>query len=133
MCVVYISWKILTKHGTIFWPRRGKKHHQNFLFSIRGAYFWKIEVRSLISQGFGQGYYARLSLPDSNRLKYSNTKYLYSALYVYILIIYLNIVIETLFIWIKNIFVCKYLLIFTQVCIFVDELKTKISNYGNFI
>ena len=38
-----------------------KKHHQNLLFSIRGAYFWKIEVRSLISQGFGQGYYARLS------------------------------------------------------------------------
>ena len=33
----------------------------------------------------------------------------------------------------KNIFVCKYLLIFIQVCIFVDELKTKISNYGNFI
>ena len=61
MCVVYISWKILTKHGTIFWPRRGKKHHQNLLFSIWGAYFWKIEVRSLISQGFGQGYYARLS------------------------------------------------------------------------
>ena len=40
---------------------------------------------------------------------------------------------ETLFLWIKNIFVCKYLLIFIQVCIFVDELKTKISNYGNFI
>ena len=37
MCVVYISWKILTKHGTIFWPRRGKKHHQNLLFSIRGG------------------------------------------------------------------------------------------------
>ena len=53
--------KILTKHGTIFWPRRGKKHHQNLLFSIRGAYFWKKEVRSLISQGFGQGYYARFS------------------------------------------------------------------------
>ena len=35
--------------------------HQNLLFSIRGAYFWKKEVRSLISQGFGQGYYARLS------------------------------------------------------------------------
>ena len=29
--------KILTKHGTIFWPRRGKKHHQNPLFSIRGG------------------------------------------------------------------------------------------------
>ena len=42
---------------------RGKKHHQNLLFSIRirGAYFWKKEVRNLISQGFGQGYYARLS------------------------------------------------------------------------
>ena len=54
-------WKILTKHGTIFWPRRGKKHHQNLLFSIRGAYFWEKEVRSLILMGFGQGYYARLS------------------------------------------------------------------------
>ena len=28
---------------------------------IRGAYFWKKEVRSLILMGFGQGYYARLS------------------------------------------------------------------------
>ena len=30
-------------------------------FRLGGAYFWKKEVRSLISQGFGQGYYARLS------------------------------------------------------------------------
>ena len=35
--------------------------------------------------------------------------------------------------FIENIFVCKYLLIFIQVCIFVGELKTKISIYGNFI
>ena len=33
----------------------------------------------------------------------------------------------------NTIFMGKYLLIFIQVCIFVDELKTKISNYGNFI
>ena len=54
-------WKILTKHGTIFWPKRSKKHHQNLLFSIRRAYFWKKEVRSLILMSFGLGYYARLS------------------------------------------------------------------------
>ena len=61
-------WKILTKHGTIFWPRRGKKHHQNLLLSIRGAYFWEKEVRSLISQGFGQGCYARLSFTGQQYL-----------------------------------------------------------------
>ena len=62
------SWEILTKYGTIFWPRRGKKHHQNLLFSIRGAYFWKKEVRSLISQVFGQGCYARLSFTGQQYL-----------------------------------------------------------------
>lgn len=64
LCTILILshlWKILTKHGTIFWPRRNKKHHQNLLFSIRRAYFWKKEVRSLILMGFEQDYYARLS------------------------------------------------------------------------
>ena len=38
-----------------------KSTTRTFSFRLGGAYFWKKEVRSLISQGFGQGYYARLS------------------------------------------------------------------------
>ena len=39
-----------------------------FSFRLGGAYFWKKEVRSLISQGFGQGYYARLSFTGQQYL-----------------------------------------------------------------
>lgn len=49
--------------------RRCKKRHQNLRFSIRGAYFWKKEVRSLILMGFGQGYYARLSFTGQQYYK----------------------------------------------------------------
>ena len=49
--------------------RRCKKRHLNLRFSIRGAYFWKKEVRSLILMGFGQGYYARLSFTGQQYLE----------------------------------------------------------------
>lgn len=55
------AWLLCQKLGMIYLQRRCKKRHLNLHFSIRGAYFWKKEVRSLILIGFGQGYYARLS------------------------------------------------------------------------
>ena len=38
--------------------RRCKKHRQNQVFSIRGAYFWKNKPRSTILRDFGEEFYA---------------------------------------------------------------------------
>ena len=60
------SWKILTKHGTIFWPRRNKKHHQSHVFSIRDAYFWKTNPKVQFYWVSGRIFMLFWFLPDSN-------------------------------------------------------------------
>ena len=52
------SWKIPKKLGLISLQRRYKKRHQNQVFSIRRAYFWKNNPQSPILRGFGEDFYA---------------------------------------------------------------------------
>ena len=42
---------------------------------IRGAYFWKKEVRNLILLGFGQDYYARLSFTGQQYFGHAHESY----------------------------------------------------------
>ena len=63
------SWKIPRTPGMISLQRRCKKHHQNQVFSIKGAYFWKNKPQSPILRGFGEDSYALLCFTGQQYFK----------------------------------------------------------------